>query len=109
MPDAFKAQVEPFIPAIVDAIHQAFSIATGAAFMVGIASAAIAAVVAVVTIPGAGVTVPVEEPVSFRGGVPGPVDRLRSAQLSANQIVFFSVYCSNASRPLSRPPKPDSL
>ena len=39
--------------------------------------------------------------------------RLRGAQgaypRSVNQIVFFSVYCSNASRPLSRPPKPDSL
>ena len=29
--------------------------------------------------------------------------------LTEIQIVFFSVYCSNASRPLSRPPKPDSL
>jgi EmrB/QacA subfamily drug resistance transporter len=70
VPEAFRAQVEPFVPAIVDAIHQAFSIATGAAFMVGIATAAIAAVVAVVTIPGPGATVPVEEPVSFRGGAP---------------------------------------
>ena len=42
------------------------------AFMVGIDSAAIAAVVAVVTIPGPGVTVPVEEPVSFRGGAAAP-------------------------------------
>ena len=72
VPEAFRAQVEPFIPAIVDAIHQAFSIATGAAFMIGIAAAAIAAVVAVVTIPGPGATVPVEEPVSFRGGAPAP-------------------------------------
>ena len=72
VPEAFRAQVEPFIPAIVDAIHQAFSIATGAAFMIGIATAAIAAVVAVVTIPGPGATVPVEEPVSFRGGAPAP-------------------------------------
>ncbi len=47
MPEAFRAQVEPLIPGIVDAIHQAFSIATGAAFMVGIATALIAAVVAV--------------------------------------------------------------
>ena len=30
-------------------------------------------------------------------------------QPTVNQIVFFSVYWSNASRPLSRPPKPDSL
>jgi len=62
VPDAFKAQVEPLIPGIVNAIHTAFSIATGAAFTVGIATAAIAAVVAVVTIPGPGATVPVEEP-----------------------------------------------
>ena len=38
--------------------------------MVGIATALIAAVVAVLTIPNSGVTVPVEEPVSFRGGAP---------------------------------------
>jgi EmrB/QacA subfamily drug resistance transporter len=62
VPDAFKAQVEPLIPGIVNAIHTAFSIATGAAFTVGIATAAIAAVVAVLTIPGPGATVPVEEP-----------------------------------------------
>ena len=74
VPEAFRAQVEPFIPAIVDAIHQAFSIATGAAFTIGIATAAIAAVVAVVTIPGPGATVPVEEPVSFLRRSPGAVD-----------------------------------
>ena len=72
VPEAFRAQVEPLIPGIVDAIHQAFSIATGAAFMVGIATALIAAVVAVLTIPNSDVTVPVEEPVSFRGGAPAP-------------------------------------
>ncbi len=50
-----------------------------------------------------------------------PRRRLRSARLrprrsgpphsqrSVIQIVFFSVYCSRASRPLSRPPKPDCL
>ncbi|HEU5205950.1 MAG TPA: MDR family MFS transporter [Candidatus Limnocylindrales bacterium] len=62
VPEAFRAQVEPLIPAIVDAIHTAFSIATGAAFTVGIATALIAAVVAVLTVPGPGATVPVEEP-----------------------------------------------
>ena len=62
VPEAFRAQVEPLIPGIVDAIHTAFSIATGAAFTVGIATAVIAAVVAVVTVPGPGATVPVEEP-----------------------------------------------
>jgi EmrB/QacA subfamily drug resistance transporter len=72
VPEAFRAQVEPLIPAIVDAIHQAFSIATGAAFTVGIATALIAAVVAVLTIPNSDVTVPVEEPISFRGGAPAP-------------------------------------
>ena len=62
VPAAFQAQVAPFIDQIVGAIHTSFSIATGAAFTVGIATAAIAAIVAVVTIPGPGATVPVEEP-----------------------------------------------
>ena len=62
VPEAFRAQVEPLIPGIVDAIHTAFSIATGAAFTVGIATAVIAAIVAVLTVPGPGATVPVEEP-----------------------------------------------
>ena len=62
VPAAFQAQVAPFIDQIVGAIHTSFSIATGAAFTVGIATAAIAAVVAVFTIPGPGATVPVEEP-----------------------------------------------
>ena len=62
VPEAFRAQVEPLIPGIVNAIHTAFSIATGAAFTVGIVTAIIAAVVSVLTIPGPGATVPVEEP-----------------------------------------------
>src|SRR5262245_2108219 len=62
VPAEFQAQVAPFIDAIVGAIHTSFSIATGAAFTVGIATAVIAAVVSVVTIPGPGATVPVEEP-----------------------------------------------
>ena len=72
VPEAFRAQVEPLIPGIVNAIHTAFSIATGAAFTIGIATAIIAGVVSVLTIPGPGATVPVEEPVSFRGGAPAP-------------------------------------
>jgi hypothetical protein len=43
IPEAFRAQVEPFIPAIVDAIYQAFSIATAATFQVGIIAAIAAA------------------------------------------------------------------
>jgi MFS family permease len=74
VPEAFRAQVEPLIPAIVDGIHQAFSIATGAAFMVGIVTALIAAVVAVLTIPSSGVAVPVEETErrAFGGAAPEP-------------------------------------
>jgi len=72
VPEAFQAQIEPLIPGIVDAIHTAFSIATGAAFTVGIATAIIAAVVAVLTIPSAGATVPVDEPEphAFGGATP---------------------------------------
>jgi EmrB/QacA subfamily drug resistance transporter len=52
VPAPFKAQVEPLIPAIVGAIHQAFSIATAATFVVGIATALLAAVVVFVLLPG---------------------------------------------------------
>ncbi|HEX2766816.1 MAG TPA: MDR family MFS transporter [Candidatus Limnocylindria bacterium] len=51
VPEAFRDQVEPFIPAIVEGIHTAFSIATGATFVVGIATALIAAVVVAVVMP----------------------------------------------------------
>jgi EmrB/QacA subfamily drug resistance transporter len=43
VPAAFRAQVEPSIPAIVDAIHQAFSIATASTFVIGIGASLIAA------------------------------------------------------------------
>ena len=40
---------------------------------------------------------------------PASRDAGPSYRRSVIQIVFFSVYWSSASRPLSRPPKPDSL
>jgi MFS family permease len=43
LPEAFRAQVEPFIPAIVRAIHEAISIATASTFYIGIAAALLAA------------------------------------------------------------------
>jgi EmrB/QacA subfamily drug resistance transporter len=43
VPEAFRAQVEPFIPAIVDAIHQAVSIATASTFAIGVAASLLAA------------------------------------------------------------------
>jgi EmrB/QacA subfamily drug resistance transporter len=52
VPPQFQAQVEPFIPAIVDAIHTAFSIATGATFVMGIVTALAAAVIILVGMPG---------------------------------------------------------
>jgi EmrB/QacA subfamily drug resistance transporter len=42
-PEALRAQVEPFVPAIVDAIYRAFSIATASTFILGIGAAAVAA------------------------------------------------------------------
>jgi EmrB/QacA subfamily drug resistance transporter len=44
-PAAARAQLEPFVPAIVDAIHRAFSIATASTFTFGIAAAAVALMV----------------------------------------------------------------
>jgi EmrB/QacA subfamily drug resistance transporter len=42
-PEAVRAQVAPFVPAIVDAIYQAFSIATASTFILGLGAAAVAA------------------------------------------------------------------
>jgi len=44
-PLAARAQLEPFVPAIVDAIHRAFSIATASTFTFGIAAALVAVIV----------------------------------------------------------------
>jgi EmrB/QacA subfamily drug resistance transporter len=51
VPAALRAQVEPLVPAIVNGIHEAFSIATAATFVVGIATALLAAVVVLVFLP----------------------------------------------------------
>jgi EmrB/QacA subfamily drug resistance transporter len=44
-PVAARAQLEPFVPAIVDAIHRAFSIATASTFTFGIVAAAVVLIV----------------------------------------------------------------
>lgn len=51
VPEAFRPQVEALIPAIVDAIYEAFSIATAATFVMGIATALLAALVVLVFMP----------------------------------------------------------
>ena len=51
VPEQFRPVVEPMIPAIVDGIHTAFSIATGATFLVGIVTALLAALVVLVLLP----------------------------------------------------------
>jgi EmrB/QacA subfamily drug resistance transporter len=43
VPEAFRSQVEPFIPAIVDALHQAISLATASTFLIGIVASLLAA------------------------------------------------------------------
>jgi EmrB/QacA subfamily drug resistance transporter len=43
VPEAFRAQVQPFIPAIVEAIHEAISVATASTFYIGIGAALIGA------------------------------------------------------------------
>jgi len=43
IPEAARAQVEPYVPAIVGAIHEAFSVATANTFVIGIGASAIAA------------------------------------------------------------------
>jgi EmrB/QacA subfamily drug resistance transporter len=51
VPEQARPSVEPLIPAIVNGIHQAFSIATGATFVLGIGTALLAAAIAVVVLP----------------------------------------------------------
>jgi EmrB/QacA subfamily drug resistance transporter len=51
VPPQFQAQVEPFIPAIVDAIHTSLSFATGATFVIGVVTALLAAIVVLVGMP----------------------------------------------------------
>ena len=51
MPDQARPFVEPLIPAIVDGIHTAFSIATASTFVVGIVTALLAAVLILVVMP----------------------------------------------------------
>jgi EmrB/QacA subfamily drug resistance transporter len=52
LPPDVAAQVKPLIPAIVNGIHQAFSIATSATFVLGIGAALIAAVLVLIGLPG---------------------------------------------------------
>jgi EmrB/QacA subfamily drug resistance transporter len=47
VPEAFRAQVEPFVPVIVEAIHQAVSIATASTFILGVAASLLAALLVV--------------------------------------------------------------
>jgi len=62
VPPAFQAQVEPFIPAIVGAIHTAFSIATSATFGIGIVTSLLAAAVVLIWMPGGRMGATVESP-----------------------------------------------
>jgi EmrB/QacA subfamily drug resistance transporter len=67
VPAAFRAQVEPLIPAIVRAIHEAISIATGATFVVGIVGALLASFVVLVLLPAGRIG---EQPEQSRAMVP---------------------------------------
>ncbi|MGH2463481.1 MAG: MDR family MFS transporter [Candidatus Limnocylindria bacterium] len=62
VPPAFQDQVEPFIPAIVNAIHTAFSIATSATFTIGVVTSLLAAAVVLVWMPGGRMGATVESP-----------------------------------------------
>jgi EmrB/QacA subfamily drug resistance transporter len=50
-PDA-QAQIKPVIPLIVQGIHEAFSIATAATFVLGVGAALVAALIVLVGLPG---------------------------------------------------------
>ena len=71
VPEQARPFVEPLIPAIVDGIHVAFSIATSATFMIGIATALLAALVVLVLMPAG----KVGERLGSTDEHPAPVDR----------------------------------
>ena len=52
MPENVRAQMQPFIPGIVQGIHEAFSIATAATFTVGIVTALVATGLVLFGLPG---------------------------------------------------------
>jgi EmrB/QacA subfamily drug resistance transporter len=80
VPEAFRAQVEPMIPGIVDGIHTAFSIATSATFTIGIVTALLAALVVLVALPAGRMGVRDEAIAAADGVEPAPA-ALAGAQL----------------------------
>jgi hypothetical protein len=72
VPPQFQAQVEPLIPAIVEGIHTAFSIATGATFVMGVVTALVAAVVLLVGLPGGRMSELAERRAEIYGESPEP-------------------------------------
>jgi hypothetical protein len=47
IPEAFRAAVEPFIPAMVEGVHAAFSLATAQTFWLGVGASIVAGIAAV--------------------------------------------------------------
>ena len=52
LPPEAQAQIKPVIPLIVQGIHEAFSIATAATFVLGVGAALVAALIVLVGLPG---------------------------------------------------------
>jgi EmrB/QacA subfamily drug resistance transporter len=67
VPDELRAAVEPFVGAIADAMHEAFSLATGASFWLGIGAVAVAFVV---LLPLRETVLPLERLAEIRGRRP---------------------------------------
>jgi EmrB/QacA subfamily drug resistance transporter len=70
IPEGVRAQVEPYVPTIVGAIHEAFSIATSSTFVIGIGATALAACL-VLLLREAPAPVPAREPESDARLSPG--------------------------------------
>jgi EmrB/QacA subfamily drug resistance transporter len=68
VPEEARAFVEPLIPAIVDGIHTAFSIAVASTFVIGIVTALLAALVVFLVMPAGRIGVP--ERAGWRASAP---------------------------------------
>jgi EmrB/QacA subfamily drug resistance transporter len=76
VPEQFRAAVEPLIPAIVNGIHEAISIATASTFVVGIITAFVAGLVILVLLPAGriGVQEGSAAPAAAPAAVPGAAE-----------------------------------
>jgi hypothetical protein len=88
VPEQLRPQVEPIVPNIVDAIHAAFSIATGSTFAVGIFAALVAAALVLIVMPARRMGEGKPSMVRFRSRLTGSSSGRRSREHTGTRLDF---------------------